>query len=159
MYYQLNDYGLCFKPVKIFYDNSSVICLSKNPVHHSRSKHIDVNHHFIRDHISKRDIELSFARTDFQLDGIFTKPQLEERFFSLEKSLGIIVKTFWAKDTSSSFPVGSYLVFQLVFCVLPFFHFNWCQRGRNGVLNITMKEIVYFIQACKKSHSSGESLI
>lgn len=97
MSHQLSDYDLRFKPVKIFCDNSSASCLSKNPVHHSRAKHIDVKHHFIRDHVLKGDIELSFVRTTLQLAHIFTKPLLKERFCSLRKSLGIIEKPFWSK--------------------------------------------------------------
>ncbi|XP_070002570.1 secreted RxLR effector protein 161-like [Nicotiana tabacum] len=56
MSHQLGDYELFFKPIQIFYDNSSAICLSKNHVHHSRAKHIDIKHHFIREHILKGNI-------------------------------------------------------------------------------------------------------
>ncbi|XP_070029667.1 secreted RxLR effector protein 161-like [Nicotiana sylvestris] len=42
MYHQLGDYELSFKPIPIFCYNSSAICVSKNPVHHSREKHIDI---------------------------------------------------------------------------------------------------------------------
>jgi len=65
-------------------DNSSAICLSKNYVHHSRAKHIDIKHHFILDHVLNGDVEISFISTDFQLADIFTKPLLEERFCSLQ---------------------------------------------------------------------------
>ncbi|XP_070008428.1 secreted RxLR effector protein 161-like [Nicotiana sylvestris] len=90
MPHQLGDYELSFKPIQIFCDNSSAICLSKNHVHHSRAKHIDIKHHFIRDHVLKRDIEISFVGTSAQLADIFTKPLLEERFYTLRNLLGII---------------------------------------------------------------------
>nr|XP_033514218.1 uncharacterized protein LOC117278892 [Nicotiana tomentosiformis] len=90
MSHQLCDYELFFKPIQIFCDNSSAICLSKNPVHHSRAKHIDIKHHSIRDHVLKGDIELSFVGTTDQLANIFTKPLLEDRFCSLRELLGII---------------------------------------------------------------------
>ncbi|XP_075077415.1 uncharacterized protein LOC142164131 [Nicotiana tabacum] len=56
---------------------ADAICLSKNHVHHSRAKHIDIKHHFIRDHVIKGDIELSFVSTIDQLADIFVKPLLE----------------------------------------------------------------------------------
>ncbi|GKA81508.1 retrovirus-related pol polyprotein from transposon TNT 1-94 [Tanacetum coccineum] len=60
--------------VPIFCDNTSAIAISNNPVLHSRTKHIDIRYHFIRDHILKGDIELHFIPTQYQLADIFTKP-------------------------------------------------------------------------------------
>ncbi|XP_070028935.1 secreted RxLR effector protein 161-like [Nicotiana sylvestris] len=90
MSHQLGDYELLFKPIQILCDNSSAICLSKNHVHHSKAKHIDIKHHFIRDHILKGDIEIAFVGTFAQLADILTKPLLEERFCTLRNLLGII---------------------------------------------------------------------
>nr|GEY82793.1 hypothetical protein [Tanacetum cinerariifolium] len=50
---QLGDYDIYYKMVPIFYDNTSAIAISNNPVFHSRTKHIDIRYHFIRDHILK----------------------------------------------------------------------------------------------------------
>jgi len=47
------------KATRIFVDNKSAIALTKNPVHHERSKHIDTRFHFIREHIKEGDMELS----------------------------------------------------------------------------------------------------
>nr|GEU78568.1 retrovirus-related Pol polyprotein from transposon TNT 1-94 [Tanacetum cinerariifolium] len=69
--------------VPIFYDNTSVIAISNNPVLHSRTKHIDIRYHFIRDHILKGAIELHFVPTDLQLADIFTKPLAEPSFSRL----------------------------------------------------------------------------
>lgn len=52
----------------------SVINLAKNLVIHSRTKHIDVKHHFIYNHIDKNDIVTNFVEIKFQLASIFTKP-------------------------------------------------------------------------------------
>ncbi|GJR88783.1 hypothetical protein Tco_0212794 [Tanacetum coccineum] len=60
---QLTDYDIIYEKVPIFYDNTSVIAISNNPVLHSRTKHIDIRYHFIRDHILKGDIELHFIPT------------------------------------------------------------------------------------------------
>ena len=52
-----------FQKIPIYCDNTSAINLSKNPVHHSRTKHIEVRHHFLKDHITKNDIKLEFIST------------------------------------------------------------------------------------------------
>ncbi|GJW63664.1 hypothetical protein Tco_0115548 [Tanacetum coccineum] len=60
---QLTDYDIIYEKVPIFCDNNSAIAISNNPVLHSRTKHIDIKYHFIRDHILKGDIELHFIPT------------------------------------------------------------------------------------------------
>ena len=90
MMHQLLDYDLCYEAVPIFCDNTSAISLSKYTVHHSRAKHIDIKHHFIRDHVENGDFILEFVESENQLADIFTKPLLEDRFCFLRKCLGII---------------------------------------------------------------------
>ena len=84
----LNDFDLQFRKVPIMCDNTSAIQMSKNPVFHSRTKHIDIRHHFIRDHIDKGDIEIVFIDSQNQIADIFTKPhpthQHNELRFKLE---------------------------------------------------------------------------
>ncbi|GJY96289.1 hypothetical protein Tco_0512650 [Tanacetum coccineum] len=60
---QLTDYDIIYEKVPIFCDNTSAISISNNPVLHSRTKHIDIRYHFIKDHILKGDIELHFIPT------------------------------------------------------------------------------------------------
>ncbi|GJZ26183.1 retrovirus-related pol polyprotein from transposon TNT 1-94, partial [Tanacetum coccineum] len=67
---QLADYDVLYDKVPIFCDNTSAIAISNNPVLHSRTKHIDIRYHFIRDHILKGDIELHFVPTELQLADI-----------------------------------------------------------------------------------------
>ncbi|GJZ34663.1 retrovirus-related pol polyprotein from transposon TNT 1-94 [Tanacetum coccineum] len=81
---QLSDYDIHYKMVPIFCDNTSAIAISNNPILHSRTKHIDIRYHFIRDHILKGDIELHFIPTQYQLAGIFTKPLDEPTFTRLK---------------------------------------------------------------------------
>ncbi|GJR17525.1 retrovirus-related pol polyprotein from transposon TNT 1-94 [Tanacetum coccineum] len=78
------------KLVPIFCDNISAIAISNNPVLHSRTKHIDIRYHFIRDHIFKGDIELHFVPTDLQLADIFMKPLAEPSFTRLVAELGML---------------------------------------------------------------------
>ncbi|KAF7151181.1 hypothetical protein RHSIM_Rhsim02G0176400 [Rhododendron simsii] len=86
---QLEDFGLFFDHIPIKCDNTSAINLSKNPIQHSRTKHIDIRHHFIRDHVQRGDVVIDFVRTDNQLADIFTKPLSEDRFCSIRRELGM----------------------------------------------------------------------
>jgi hypothetical protein len=86
----LKDYGIHVRRVPLLCDNESAIKIGYNPVQHSRTKHIEVHHHFIRDHIAKGDINLKHVRTDKQLADIFTKPLDEKVFCRLRSELNII---------------------------------------------------------------------
>ena len=57
---------------------------------HSRTKHIKIKHHFLRDHAQKGDITLEFVSTKDQLANIFTKPLSEEQFVNIRRQLGMI---------------------------------------------------------------------
>ncbi|GJR76780.1 retrovirus-related pol polyprotein from transposon TNT 1-94 [Tanacetum coccineum] len=87
---QLTDYDIIYEKVPIFCDNTSAIAISNNPVLHSRTKHIDIIYHFIRDNILKGDIELHFIPTQYQLANIFTKPLDELTFKRLIVELGML---------------------------------------------------------------------
>ncbi|KAK6163779.1 hypothetical protein DH2020_000643 [Rehmannia glutinosa] len=87
---QLRDYEVEEKEIPIMCDNTSAIAITQNPVLHSRTKHIDVRYHFIRDHVEKRDITLEYISTDKPLADIFTKPLCESRFEELKHELGLI---------------------------------------------------------------------
>ncbi|GJU56746.1 retrovirus-related pol polyprotein from transposon TNT 1-94 [Tanacetum coccineum] len=76
----LIDYGFSFNNIPLYCDNKSVIALCCNNVQHSRSKHIDIRHHFIRDQVENGVVELYFVTTDYQLADIFTKALPRERF-------------------------------------------------------------------------------
>ena len=60
-------------PLTILCDNISAINIAKNLVHHTRTKHIDIRHHFLSDHVEKGNIILVHCRTEDQLTDIFTK--------------------------------------------------------------------------------------
>ena len=86
---ELEDYDLRFDNIPIYCDNTSAINLSKNPVQHSSSKHIEVRHHFIRDHLNKGDIEIILVPSEDELADIFTKPLIETTFIRLRRELGL----------------------------------------------------------------------
>ncbi|GJV41478.1 retrovirus-related pol polyprotein from transposon TNT 1-94 [Tanacetum coccineum] len=87
---QLTDYDIIYEKVPIICDNTSAIAISNNPVLHSRTKHIDIRYHFIRDHILKGDIELHFIPIQYQLVDILTKPLDEPTFKRLIVELGLL---------------------------------------------------------------------
>nr|GEV95107.1 retrovirus-related Pol polyprotein from transposon TNT 1-94 [Tanacetum cinerariifolium] len=82
-------YGFHFDKIPIYCDSKSVIAISCNPVQHSRTKHIAVRYHFIKEHVEKGTIELYFVKTDYQLADIFTKALLTDRFNYLVRRLGM----------------------------------------------------------------------
>ncbi|GKA33141.1 retrovirus-related pol polyprotein from transposon TNT 1-94 [Tanacetum coccineum] len=86
---QLTDYGFVFNKIPLYCDNRSAIALCCNNVQHSRSKHIDIRHHFIREQVEKGVVELYFVTTDYQLADIFTKALPRERFEFLLPRLGM----------------------------------------------------------------------
>ncbi|GKA91448.1 hypothetical protein Tco_0813318 [Tanacetum coccineum] len=91
---QLTDYGFAFNKIPLYCDNRSAIALCCNNVQHSRSKHIDIRHHFIREQVEKGVVELYFVMTDYQLADIFTKALPRERFeFLLPRLAPMIVDT------------------------------------------------------------------
>jgi hypothetical protein len=57
----LKDYGVSLGTVLLLCDNESAIKIANNPAQHSRTKHIDIRHHFLRDHVARGDIALSLS--------------------------------------------------------------------------------------------------
>ncbi|GJS63426.1 putative ribonuclease H-like domain-containing protein [Tanacetum coccineum] len=86
---QLTDYGLGFNKIQMYYDNKSAIALSCNNVQHSRSKHINIRFHFIKEHLENGMIELYFVNTEYQLADIFTKALTREKIKFLINKLGM----------------------------------------------------------------------
>jgi hypothetical protein len=86
----LRDYGYKLSKVPLLCDNESAIRMADNPVEHSRTKHIDIRYHFLRDHQQKGDIEIAYVSTHNQLADIFTKPLDEKTFSKLRNELNIL---------------------------------------------------------------------
>ncbi|GJV01954.1 hypothetical protein Tco_1335523 [Tanacetum coccineum] len=77
---QMLDYGYNFMQTKIHVDNESAICVVKNPVYHSKTKHIEIRHHFIRDSYEKKLIKMVKIRTDNNVADLLTKAFDVSRF-------------------------------------------------------------------------------
>ncbi|KAK0577924.1 hypothetical protein LWI29_002417 [Acer saccharum] len=82
-------------------DNKSAIALSKNPVFHDQSKHIDTRFHFIKDCISKKEIHMKYVKSEDQIADIFTKPIKVDVFSKLRTLLGICRKSCLRGDVGS----------------------------------------------------------
>ena len=87
---QLQDYGLMLNKIMIFRDNTSVIAICRKPVHHSRTKHIDIRHHFIQEHVMNGTVKLHFVPKRYQIADIFTIPLDESTFSKLVGELGML---------------------------------------------------------------------
>jgi hypothetical protein len=70
-------------------DNQGCIALSRNPVSHSRAKHIDIRHHFIRERVENSEVDLKFCSTKDMVADIFTKPLARESFEKFRAALGV----------------------------------------------------------------------
>nr|GEW70723.1 copia protein [Tanacetum cinerariifolium] len=88
---QLTDYSFTFNKILLYFDNRSAIALCYNNVQHSRSKHIDIRHHFIQEQVKKGVVELFFVTTDYQLANIFTKALPRAQFEFLLPRLDTMV--------------------------------------------------------------------
>jgi hypothetical protein len=86
----LLDYGVVLDKVPLLCDNESAIKIANNLVQHSRTKHIDIHHHFLRDHVAKNVISLEGIRSEDQLMDIFTKPLDEATFYRLRSELNVL---------------------------------------------------------------------
>nr|GFA66958.1 hypothetical protein [Tanacetum cinerariifolium] len=86
---QLTDCGFDFNKIPLYCDNRSAIALCCNNVQHSRSKHIDIHHHFIREQVERGVVELYFVSMNYQLADTFTKALPRHRFEFILPCLGM----------------------------------------------------------------------
>ncbi|KAJ9566827.1 hypothetical protein OSB04_002793 [Centaurea solstitialis] len=87
---QLADFGYTMNQIPICCDSQSAIQITANPIQHSKTNHIDIRYHFIKDHVEKGNIELYFVESDLQLADLFTKAFDEKRHFFLLSKLGML---------------------------------------------------------------------
>lgn len=87
---QLKDFGLNCVCVPIYCDNTSAISISKDPVHHSRVKHIHIRHHFLKDNVEQGVVKVLHVGTEEQMADILTKPLNKEKHERLRLELGMI---------------------------------------------------------------------
>ncbi|GJU55467.1 retrovirus-related pol polyprotein from transposon TNT 1-94 [Tanacetum coccineum] len=86
---QLLDYGFKYNRILMYCDSKSAIAISCNPVQHSKTKHIDIRYHFIKEHVERGTVEIYFVGTEYQLADLFTKALPKERFEYLVHRIGM----------------------------------------------------------------------
>ena len=78
----------------IFEDNQGCIALAKNPVKHERTKHIDIRHHFIREKVESKEIDVKYLETAIMLADILTKAMTKDRHVKLCKAINLVEKVY-----------------------------------------------------------------
>jgi hypothetical protein len=78
------------EPIPIYCDNTSAINISKNLVMHSKTKHIPIKYHFLREQVTEKNIKVEYVGTKEQVVDIFTKPLPREAFEYLRQRIGVI---------------------------------------------------------------------
>eukprot|EP00253_Pinus_taeda_P025522 PITA_25522 len=95
MMHTLQDFQItCTPPISILCDNTSAISISKNPVMHSKTKHIPIKYHFLQEQVLEQKVNLEYVPSKEQVTDILTKPLPREAFEYLRQKLGVV-------DTSS----------------------------------------------------------
>eukprot|EP00253_Pinus_taeda_P023696 PITA_23696 len=80
----------CTTPISILCDNTSAISVSKNPIMHSKTKHIPIKYHFLREQVLEQKVKLEYVPSKEQVADIFTKPLPRETFKYLRQKLGVV---------------------------------------------------------------------
>ena len=81
------------EPIPIFFNNTSSISISKNPMMQSKPKNISIKYHFVREQVIEKNIKLEYVGTKEQISDIFTKPLPHEEFYYLCLKLGILPRS------------------------------------------------------------------
>ena len=76
-------------PIPIYVDNQGCIALAKNPQHHQKTKHIDIQYHFIREKVEEQQVELIYCPTEDMIADIFTKPLSKEKHNNFRDKMGM----------------------------------------------------------------------
>lgn len=89
--YLLHDIGLQLsKPPTLFCDNLSALYLTINPILHARTKHVELDYHFIREQVAKGSLITQFVPSTAQIADVFTKPLPTSTFTSLCRKLSVL---------------------------------------------------------------------
>ena len=87
----LKDIGITFEePIIIYCDNTSTVCMSKNPAFHSKTKHIAIKYHVLREKVAEKQIRLEYINTKEQIADIFTKALTMDTFEYQRGMLGVM---------------------------------------------------------------------
>jgi hypothetical protein len=131
--YTLSDFGEECSHVPLMCDSTSAISVAKNPVLHSRTKHIEVRYHFLRDNVEKENIDLILVPLEKQLADILTKRLDQATFAHLRGELGVV------------FPFELRLGGLMYICVLHFhilYHIMFASLYHICICNICHRDVL-----------------
>ncbi|XP_063632933.1 uncharacterized protein LOC134804008 [Cydia splendana] len=77
------------KQLTIFSDSQSAVAIAQNPVHHQRTKHIDVRHHYVREAVENGHIQLVYLETERMVADVLTKALLKGKFVLCARGMGL----------------------------------------------------------------------
>ncbi|GJW65528.1 hypothetical protein Tco_0117412 [Tanacetum coccineum] len=106
---QLLDYGFKYNRIPMYCDSKSAIAISCNPVQHSKTKHIDIRYHFIKEHVERGTVEIYFVGTEYQLADLFTKALPKERFEYLVHRIGMRCMTPTQLESLTNIAASTYV--------------------------------------------------
>jgi hypothetical protein len=102
----MTDVGLVQNgATNIMCDNQGCIALAKNPTHHSHTKHIDIQHHFIREKLESGEIGLKYCPTQHMVADVLTKALAKERHQNLTRSMGLGVLNYLQNGSVEDYDV------------------------------------------------------
>ena len=78
------------EPVILYFDNTSAINISKNPVMHAKIKHIAIKYHYVRELVEDKQVKMEYINSKEQIADIFTKPLPKDAFDYLRRKLGVM---------------------------------------------------------------------
>ena len=85
-----NEIGVEIGTVVIMQDNQATIAMTRNPVHHKRSKHIDIKNYFVRNELARKNIKLKYRDSKSMIADILTKPLPRDSFQHLSEAIGVM---------------------------------------------------------------------
>ncbi|KAJ0526175.1 putative RNA-directed DNA polymerase [Helianthus annuus] len=99
----LRELGLDSKAPTLWCDNLGATYLSANPVFHARTKHVEVDYHFVREQVTQGELHIKFISTDDQIADIFTKPLSSQRLEFLRSKLQVVPRPQLAGECKTMF--------------------------------------------------------
>ncbi|GJS41881.1 copia protein [Tanacetum coccineum] len=153
---QLLDYGYKYNRIPMYYDSMSAIAISYSLVQHSKTKHIDIRYHFIKEHVEKGTVEIYFVGTEYQLADLFTTKALLK-----ETPWQTLCKYFSKCLTHVSLEWDPTVVVRYANAVLPFvntFIVDYAEYYRRTLLFASSSNIIYRVALYHEEQESRENV-
>ncbi|KAJ9547280.1 hypothetical protein OSB04_019823 [Centaurea solstitialis] len=148
---QMLDYGITFLNTPVYIDNNSAISIVNNPVKHSKTKHIEIKYHFIRDSNEKKLIQVLKVHTDYQYADLFTKAFDVGRFKFLITSLQYMSLMLLHEDIAAD--LGYSCLSDLIAAAFGYSCLSDVIAARSVIRTLLLLEVPIGCYCCSKCHS------